>query len=752
MYHLAIPSASKENDPTSMKAYLSQFRFFWVLGSLLMWGVSLLSQVDTIQTEDLISNHDMLTDQQIEDLITNLEVDEQVDYTIFTDRLNDLKRRPVNLNTATREDLQQLPGMTDLKILKFEDYRAKFGRLTSLYELQAIPGFSLELIQQIRPYCTVKEAGPTDISPGVRHPSGPSLDEIFSGLKTEFTQRFVIIPEEQLGFTDPDTTFIPIIGVEGDTLDTREELSTRYVGSPWRSYSRLRMRYAKNVSMALTGEKDPGEEFRWSPEEQYYGYDFLSGHVAIQNFGNLKSLVVGDYNLQVGQGLVLSKGLGFGKGAEVISTLKQPNLGIRPYASVNENQFLRGAATKVAFGDIYITGFYSTLKRDASVQLNDTLFESIEAVNNLQTSGFHRTPNELASRRAVDENMYGGRLEYKRNTFQVGATHYVQQFGAPLQPGTRDYQQFDFSGDENYVSGIDFDFLLNNVNFFGEVARSKSGGFGGVVGLMSSLSPKLDVGLHLRHFDRDFHSNRAFTFAERPTVVQGEQGLYLGVKLKLSPKWSMSTYFDQYSFTGSTFRASFPSQGHEYLAQIEYKPKRGTLAYVRFRSDNRERNASIFPEGQRLDFLVPTQKNQLRVHFQSRLTRSLEIKSRAEFSVFTKEGEDTHRGMLVYQDISWRWGFKLKLTARYAIFDAPNFEARIYAYENDILGFFSIPPYFNTGRRYYGILNYKATRNIEFWVRWAQSRFHEQASVGSGLNRIEGNTQSELKLQVRVKF
>ncbi|MEM6764030.1 MAG: hypothetical protein AAF655_03865, partial [Bacteroidota bacterium] len=61
-------------------------------------------------------------------------------------------------------------------------------------------------------------------------------------------------------------------------------------------------------------------------------------------------------------------------------------------------------------------------------------------------------------------------------------------------------------------------------------------------------------------------------------------------------------------------------------------------------------------------------------------------------------------------------------------------------------------PYFNTGRRYYGILNYKATRNIEFWVRWAQSRFHEQASVGSGLNRIEGNTQSELKLQVRVKF
>lgn len=732
---------------------LSTFRplsiFFMIL---LTTSWQLVAQVDTLQTEEIISNHDVLTDQQIEDLITNLEVDEQVDYTIYTDRLNDLKRRPINLNTARREDLQQLPGITDIQIRNLEEYREKFGKLTTIYELQAVPGFTQDLIQQIRPYCTVREGGPTDISPGVKHPAGPSLNEIFNGLKAEITQRFVIVPEEQLGYTDPDTTFVPIIGVNGDTVDTREELSTRYAGSPWRSYSRIRLRYNRNVSMALTGEKDPGEEFRWSTQDRYYGYDFLSGHIALQDFENLKSLVVGDYNLQVGQGLVLSKGLGFGKGAEVISTLKQPNLGIRPYASVNENQFLRGAAATVGLGDLYVTGFFSTLDRDASVQLSDTLLESIEAISNLQTSGFHRTPNEIASRGAIEETMYGGRLEYKRRTFSLGATHYVQQFGAPLQPGIRAYQQFDFSGDENYVSGFDFDVLLNNVNFFGEVARSKSGGMGGVFGLMSSLSSKLDVALQLRHFDKDFHSNRAFTFAERPTVVQAEQGLYLGAKLKLNPKWTISTYFDQYNFTWSTSRTAFPSTGHEFLTQIEYKPKRGTVIYLRFRSDNRERNANVFPEGQRLDFLVPTQKNQLRVHFQSRLTRSLEIKTRAEFSRFTKEGEDTHRGMLVYQDLSWKWGYKFKLTARYAIFDAPNFEARIYAYENDILGFFSIPPYFNTGRRYYGIINYKATRNIEFWLRWAQSRFHERESVGSGLNRIEGNTQSELKLQVRFKF
>ena len=66
--------------------------------------------------------------------------------------------------------------------------------------------------------------------------------------------------------------------------------------------------------------------------------------------------------------------------------------------------------------------------------------------------------------------------------------------------------------------------------------------------------------------------------------------------------------------------------------------------------------------------------------------------------------------MMLYQDISWEMTQKVKITARYAIFDIPDYDARIYAYENDILGYFSIPPYFGTGSRYYAVLKYSPTK------------------------------------------
>jgi hypothetical protein len=127
---------------------------------------------------------------------------------------------------------------------------------------------------------------------------------------------------------------------------------------------------------------------------------------------------------------------------------------------------------------------------------------------------------------------------------------------------------------------------------------------------------------------------------------------------------------------------------------------------------------------------------------------------------------------LLYQDLAWKIGYQWKLTGRYAIFDVSDFDARIYAYENDVLGFFSIPPYFNQGSRYYAILNFKATRQLQFWLRMAQTRLRGIAelerppflaeappgedllvySQGSGLNEIDAPTRTEVKLQLMWRF
>jgi len=701
-------------------------------------------------------------DIAIEDFIIGQEVEDQVDYTYLTDFLDDARQRPLDINSADRDELLLLPGMNAILYNKLQTYFQRYGKLTSLFE---------EVIRQIQPYITVRSAGGKDISPDAKMNQGPPVKEVIENMDVEFIQRFVWIGEEQRGYTDPDTSFRNIENEVGEVVGIDTSLSNRYAGSPFRSYTRIRARYNKNFSLALTGEKDPGETFEWNPQNNYYGYDFLSGHVSIGGYGPVERLVIGDYTMQMGQGMVLSRGLGFGKGSQVINSVKQASSGILPYASVNENQLQRGVALQLGYGDFHLTTFFSRLRLDASIQLEDTLSDEILLAGNLQTSGFHRTPSELANRRALRETMYGGRFEYKSGSLTLGTTHYLQQFASPLNKRLNDYNQFDFRGDQNYVNGVDFDWVYQNFNFFGELARSKSGGMGISGGFMSSLSPVLDVALLARHFDVNFHSLKGYVFAERPIALANETGLYLGMRIAPNPKWTLNTYFDQFYFPWNRFRASFPSRGWEFFSQLEYKPRRGSLVYLRFRSDNKERNASIFPAGQRLDYLIPTRLNSLRLEFRSTLNRNITYKARAEGSWYKQGDEEQHTGFLLFQDLVWKIGYKLKLTGRYALFDVSDYDARIYAYENDVLGFFSIPPYSGRGSRYYAIINWKATRKLEFWFRVAQTRLMDvcnlerppfgqgagengnlNCSIGSGLNEINANHRTEFKFQLRYKF
>lgn len=733
-----------------------------------MPGFLLSQRGDTLRQREY---SDQLVEQAIEDLITNNELEDQVDLSYLIDQLEAWTRRPLSLNEATQEELLLLPGMDEFLVLQFLAYQQRYGKLTSIYELQAIPGWTIEDIRPILPFVRVEESTSLDINPGVVHPSGPSLGEIVQGLEGELTQRFVQILEIQRGYTDPDTFFRPRVDDTGAEIGQDTFLNLRYLGDPLRSYTRLRFRYKRNLSIGVTGEKDPGEQFRWTPNERYYGYDFLSGHIFLQDFGRLKRLAIGDYYLQVGQGMILSRGLGFGKGAQVIKSVKQRQEGIRPYASVNENQFMRGAAATYALGNWHFTGFFSKLNLDASVQDRDTLTGEALLASSFQLSGFHRTLRELQNRRAIQETAYGGRVEYKTPTLTIGTTHLFQQFSGALDKTFNPYNQFDFRGAENIVQGVDVDWVVQNVNVFGEFARSQSGGIGATVGLMSSLSPSIDVSIVGRRFDKDFHSLKPYVFAERPTAAQNETGLYIGLRIAPNPKWTLSSYFDQYYFPWNKFRAYYPSNGWEFLTQLHYRPKRGTEVYARFRSDNKQINGQLLQEGEQLAYLIPSRKNYLRLNFRTEINRNIRYQTRIE-GAWYKTPEEAHTGVLMYHDLIWKFGYKFKLTTRYALFDAPDYEARIYAYENDVLGFFTIPPYYNTGSRFYLIANWKISRELELWVRLAQTRLrdvcseqrtafateipngpvYEQCSIGSGLQRIEGDSRTELKVQLRWRF
>ena len=59
----------------------------------------------------------------------------------YQQQLQQFRKSPLNLNTATESELQVFRWLTDLQIRNLIQYRQLLGKLISIYEVQAIPAW-----------------------------------------------------------------------------------------------------------------------------------------------------------------------------------------------------------------------------------------------------------------------------------------------------------------------------------------------------------------------------------------------------------------------------------------------------------------------------------------------------------------------------------------------------------------------------------------------------------------------------------
>ncbi|MEM6726242.1 MAG: helix-hairpin-helix domain-containing protein, partial [Bacteroidota bacterium] len=230
-----------------------------------------------------------------------------------------------------------------------------------------------------------------------------------------------------------------------------------------------------------------------------------------------------------------------------------------------------------------------------------------------------------------------------------------------------------------------------------------------------------------------------------------EAGLYLGLDIKPNYNWQFSAYFDTWSHPWLRFGVDAPSKGYEYLAQARYRVKRKLDVYIRFRDEYRQRNRPN--NDTNIDFLIWERRTQLRINLAYIVSKGLEISNREEMILFKEDDLPVSRGFMIYQDLIVKPpGTRLSFTGRFAIFDTDDFDSRIYAFENDILYSFSIPAFAYRGMRYYLNMRYRPTRKLSLEFRIAQTYLSNRDFFGSGLELIEGNTRTEIKMQAQYKF
>jgi hypothetical protein len=661
--------------------------------------------------------------EKIENLAERSEI--ELDFTDLLDNITFLLDNPVDLNNASFDELKQIIFLTDFQIIKILEYRAKYGNFLTIYELQGVEGLNEETIQLMEPFVKIStEKAREKIKPG----------DVFNYGKHDFFLRYSRIAEDQNGYESLS-----------DSAKTANP-NGYYLGTPSKIYSRYSFNYNNRIRFGITADKDPGEEFFTGTQPK--GFDFYSAFASYTGKGVLKEVVVGDYHAGFGQGLTLWTGLAFGKSSEAIS-MKRNGGGLKPSTSVNENLYMRGVAATFAMQNLELTAFYSSKKVDANIGETDTLSQEIMYVTSLQETGYHRTNAEMEDKNAIGEKLYGVHLGFRKNLYSLGTTIYKTTLDTPVENSGELYEQFLFSGTSNLNGGLDFNFYLKNFNFYGELSASENGGKAFLAGCQANVGPRVAFSVFYRNYGEKYQNLYSNALGEN-SENNNEKGLYTGVLLRLHKNWAFNGYFDFFSFPWLKYRVDAPSAGNEYSAQLSYQPSRTLELYFRYRYKNKQINSG---EEALLQQISATDRQNFRFHVSSEVLPWITLRSRVEYLKYNPGDQTSGEGFLVYQDVMIRPENKpFDVTLRYALFNTDSYDERIYAYENDVLYAFSVPAYYYKGSRFYVLIKYEIARWLDVWVRFAQTVYTNRQTIGSGLDEIEGDTKSEIKAQVRLKF
>ena len=229
------------------------------------------------------------------------------------------------------------------------------------------------------------------------------------------------------------------------------------------------------------------------------------------------------------------------------------------------------------------------------------------------------------------------------------------------------------------------------------------------------------------------------------------KGLKLRMKLGFIKSLKLSAYFDNFQFNWLSYRVSAPSNGHDYFLQLDYSPARDFQFTTYLRQEIKQQDFSDITEGLKKQ----TDINKLKYRFQIsyKVLRNITLKNRFEQIIYNDGINPVSKGYLIYQDLVYKPKIiPFSFYFRYALFDTDDYNSRLYAYESDVLYAFSIPAYYGKGSRFYTMIKIKLRKNIDFWLRYSQTYYVDRNVISSGLTEIDGNTKSEIKMQIKIKF
>lgn len=633
-------------------------------------------------------------------LETAVQSDENSTIAEETTQLED---DPLNLNTASAEELRRIPAISNLIISRIIDRRER-ERFTSVDELLEIEGITPELLSFIRIFVRVG-----------RIKKGPNISASFlSRTSTEI--------EERQGF-----------------------INSAYPGSPIKMLNRFHFSIGKNKSplssevseleAGVLTEKDPGELSITNFSTYFAGFSIpsISTH-----------LIIGDYQIEAAEGLVFWSSSAFGKGSDVITPVRKNGGGIHPYLSSDENSFFHGVGALVGVDKVQVQIMYSNKAINATI-------DSLGYISSIDDSGLFRTESEQRKQNSSREILVGCRaVGYLLDGLKIGGTYYRTRFANPLVLSGENGE----SASELWMKGMDVSFTSKNIDVFSECAIDRTNELAVIAGITYEPVASLALTIAGRDYPPAFQSIHGNAFGELSGKVQNESGVYVGIRAQPFTGLCLSTYYDQFEHHQPVYLVPTPSHGNDFLALAEYKLTE--QFEIAFRFKRKDSPFSIYENdlyGRMIQQIVPRVQQNYRMTGEFMSSPSLRLSSRVEWVTVNYGGaQSAEQGVLMSQAIKWNLFDLLAVQARFAVFETDSYDSAIYEFEDELPGAYSNPALYGRGMRWYFILRYQLFSKMYIAAKYAQTVKEGVTSIGTGNDEISGDSQSVVSMQVEIRF
>lgn len=643
-------------------------------------------------------------DDSWQDVIAELATSDDMESPAWDntiDLLTELADSPIDINNATREDLERLPFLSDIQIEDIMAYLYQYGSMKSEGELAMIVSLDPLRRKLLTRFIFFGEKNEDRKFPKLSDISKYGKHDILASIKVPFYER------------------------KGD--------KNGYLGYQYKHSIRYTFSYSDYVKIGLTGAQDAGEPFFAGRNSM--GYDHYSFYLSLRKMGRIKSLVVGRYKVKMGMGLVINNNIGLGKLTSLSSLGRQSNY-IGGYSSRSDANYLQGAAITVSLpANMELTAFASYREIDATLNKDDGSIATI-----LKT-GYHRTPTEMEKKNNSSQSLAGGNLSFDNNGFHAGVTALYTHLNRNIDPGEQLYRRYYAKGQDYWNISVDYGFNKGRFSFAGETATGDCNAIATINKLGFRASGSLSLMAVYRRYSYKYYSLFSESFSEGG-YVQNESGIYLGAEWHPSSYLSMSAYSDYSHFPWAKYLIDFSSRAWDNLVSASYSRGNITLG-LRYRLKMKEKNNDE-KNGLTDDI---THKARLFVEYK---TETWKLKTQADFT--SDHYKENSNGWMITQSASWTPNRKLSFSASAGYFNTDDYTSRICFYEKGLLYSFNYPSLYGEGVRY--SLWTRLTLSSRIWItaKLATTDYFDRDHISSGLQQIDHSSMTDLELQMRVRI